>query len=69
MDVAGEIETLKAAVARQAEELAEARHRIGLLEDKNEIERLQYLYGFLIDNRMFQSDNKGGGGIAQVTEG
>ena len=35
-------------------QLAQANHRIGLLEDKNAIERLQYTYGFLIDNRMFR---------------
>jgi hypothetical protein len=54
MDFAQEIEALKAAVAQQADELAKARHQLGLLEDKNEIERLQYTYGFLIDNRMFR---------------
>lgn len=54
MTIAEEIAALKVAVAQQAGELARARHQIGLLEDKNEIERLQYTYGFLIDNRMFR---------------
>ncbi len=54
MTIAEEIAALKVAVARQADDLAQARHQIGLLEDKNEIERLQYTYVFLIDNRMFR---------------
>jgi hypothetical protein len=45
-ELAGEVRALRA-------ELAAERHRIGLLEDKNEIERLQYAYGYFIDNRMF----------------
>jgi len=39
---------------RLGQELAETRHRLALLEDKNEIERLQYAYGYFIDNRMFR---------------
>lgn len=54
MDLAREISELKLIVAAQADELAAMRHRIGLLDDKNAIERLQYAYGFLIDNRMFR---------------
>lgn len=54
MDLAHEIAELKLMVAAQTDELASARHRIGVLEDKNAIERLQYAYGFLIDNRMFR---------------
>jgi hypothetical protein len=34
--------------------LAEARHALALLDDKNEIERLHYAYGYFIDNRMFR---------------
>lgn len=49
-----EIAVLKALIHEQSRQLATATHRIGLLEDKNEIERLQYTYGFLIDNRMFR---------------
>ncbi|MGF7172142.1 hypothetical protein FHS91_003847 [Sphingobium xanthum] len=49
-----QIGALRIAFKEQAAQLAAARHQIGLLEDKNEIERLQYTYGFLIDNRMFR---------------
>jgi hypothetical protein len=49
-----DIQALTALVHEQTRLLAQANHRIGLLEDKNEIERLQYTYGFLIDNRMFR---------------
>jgi hypothetical protein len=52
-DIWAELQSLKALLQAQSKELADARHQIGLLEDKNEIERLQYTYGFLIDNRMF----------------
>lgn len=41
-------------VSRLREELAQTRHRLALLEDRNEIERLQYAYGYFIDNRMFR---------------
>jgi hypothetical protein len=54
MDMVHEITELKSLVAAQAAELARAQHLIGLLEDKNAIERLQFAYGFLIDNRMFR---------------
>jgi hypothetical protein len=47
MDVEAELAALKS-------ELARAQHAIGLLEDKNAIERLQYAYGYFIDNRMFR---------------
>lgn len=54
VDVLAELQALKAQVLDQSRQLAAADHRIGMLEDKNEIERLQYTYGFLIDNRMFR---------------
>lgn len=54
MDIEAEITALKTQLVRQQEELAQARHQIGLLEDKNAIERLQYAYGYFIDNRMFR---------------
>ena len=41
-------------VGRLREELAETRHRLDLLEDRNAIEQLQYAYGYFIDNRMFR---------------
>lgn len=53
MDIEQELRTLRSLVDHQAEELAAANRRIGLLEDKNEIERLQYAYGYFLDNRMF----------------
>jgi len=53
-EVLAELRRLTALVQQQSRALTEANHRIGLLEDKNEIERLQYTYGFLIDNRMFR---------------
>jgi hypothetical protein len=54
MGLAEELAELRALVQAQGTELAAARHAIGLLEDKNAIERLQYMYGYLIDNRMFR---------------
>lgn len=54
MSAEAEIAQLRALVERQAADLAKAQHAIGLLEDKNEIERLQYAYGYFIDNRMFR---------------
>jgi len=54
MSMEEELKALRSAVEAQAAELKAARHAIGLLEDKNEIERLQYTYGYLIDNRMFR---------------
>jgi hypothetical protein len=36
------------------EALAQTRHRLALLEDRSHIERLQYAYGYFIDNRMFR---------------
>jgi len=53
-DIVEDLRALRTLVERQSAELAQARHQIGLLEDKNEIERLQYAYGFFIDNRMFR---------------
>ncbi|MGX7896060.1 nuclear transport factor 2 family protein [Tsuneonella sp. HG222] len=54
MDLEAELGALRAIVQRQSEALAQASQRIALLEDKNEIERLQYAYGYFIDNRMFR---------------
>jgi hypothetical protein len=53
-DIAEELRALRAAVQSQARELADTRHRLALLEDRNAIERLQYAYGYFIDNRMFR---------------
>lgn len=54
MDVEAEIAALREALAVQAAELDAARHALGILQDKDEIQRLQYAYGFFIDNRMFR---------------
>jgi hypothetical protein len=54
VEIADELRALRGLVERQAADLSAAQHRIDLLEDKNEIERLQYAYGYFIDNRMFQ---------------
>lgn len=53
MTLEEQLVALRAIVDAQAGELRAAQHAIGLLEDKNEIERLQYAYGFFIDSRMF----------------
>lgn len=53
MDLETELKRLKAQVQAQAGELAELRHALGLLEDRNAIERLQFAYGYYLDNRMF----------------
>jgi len=34
--------------------VAQLTHQVGVLQDQAEIERLQYAYGFFIDNRMFR---------------
>lgn len=47
MQLEEELRTLK-------ETVAELTHQVGVLQDQAEIERLQYAYGFFIDNRMFR---------------
>ena len=54
MDVEHELIALRSLVERQSSDIAAATHRIGVLEDQNEIERLQYAYGYFMDNRMFR---------------
>lgn len=56
-----EYAVLKQQLAELQDELAAQRHqqqklmhRLGILEDKDAITRLQYCYGFFIDNRMFR---------------
>jgi len=53
-DPSEELGALRAAVEKQGQELADARHRIAVMEDRVAIEQLQYAYGYFIDNRMFQ---------------
>lgn len=50
IDTAGLADELR----KLREELTRTRHRLALIEDRNEIERLQYAYGYFIDNRMFR---------------
>ncbi|MEO0061661.1 MAG: hypothetical protein RLZZ08_221 [Pseudomonadota bacterium] len=52
--ITAELAALRELVARQGRELAQAGQRLALVEDRNEIERLQYAYGYFIDNRMFR---------------
>jgi hypothetical protein len=54
MNVEGELATLRAQIARQAGLIERLEHDLGILQDKDEIQRLQYCYGFFIDNRMFR---------------
>ena len=49
-----ELRALRTAIENQARELADTHHRLALLEDRDAIERLQYAYGYFIDNRMFR---------------
>ena len=54
MNVEEEMRALKDALAQQQATIDDLTHQIGLLRDKEEIEKLQYAYGFFIDNRMFR---------------
>src|SRR5256885_17177531 len=45
---------LSALVESQRIQIAELQHSLGILQDKDEIQRLQYAYGYLLDNRMFR---------------
>jgi hypothetical protein len=49
-----DIATLNAIVQTQGAQIAELRHALGILQDKDEIQQLQFAYGFLLDNRMFR---------------
>ena len=48
------VAALRADVEAQRSQIAELQHALGLLQDKDEIQRLQFAYGFLLDNRMFR---------------
>jgi SnoaL-like domain len=45
---------LSTLVERQQLQIAELQHCVGILQDKDEIQRLQYAYGYFLDNRMFR---------------
>jgi hypothetical protein len=49
-----DLATLNAIVQTQGAQIAELRHALGILQDKDEIQQLQFAYGFLLDNRMFR---------------
>jgi len=49
-----DIDALRAQLDAQAAEIRQLRHALGFLQDKDEIQRLQFAYGFFIDNRMFR---------------
>jgi SnoaL-like domain len=49
-----ELTQLRSKLEAQAHQLDTLRFEIGVLQDKDEIQRLQYAYGFFIDNRMFR---------------
>ncbi|MEY4760340.1 MAG: hypothetical protein RLZZ200_196, partial [Pseudomonadota bacterium] len=54
MSDAADLSALRARLDAQDAELRRLRHELGVLQDKDEIQRLQYAYGFFIDNRMFR---------------
>ena len=41
-------------LATLSAQIAELQHAVGILQDKDEIQQLQFAYGFLLDNRMFR---------------
>ena len=45
---------LSALVERQRIQIAELQRCVGILQDKDDIQRLQYAYGYFLDNRMFR---------------
>lgn len=49
-----DLAALRALVEIQQTQIAELQHSLGILQDKDEIQRLQYAYGFFLDNRMFR---------------
>lgn len=49
-----DLQQLRSLVEAQAHQLETLRFELGILQDKDEIQRLQYSYGFFIDNRMFR---------------
>ncbi len=54
MQIEEELRALKAQVAQQQAAIEDLTDQLGVLRDKAEIERLQYAYGYFIDNRMFR---------------
>ena len=54
MNIESEFAALRAHLDTQSVRLQRLEHELGILQDKDEIQRLQYSYGFFMDNRMFQ---------------
>lgn len=54
MDMASELQSLRDQLRMQDERIRQLSQALGVLQDKDEIQRLQYAYGFFIDNRMFR---------------
>jgi hypothetical protein len=54
MSIETDLAALRATVEAQDHRIAGLKHELGILQDKDEIQRLQYAYGFFIDNRMFR---------------
>src|SRR3990170_8262983 len=54
MQAEEELRSLKEALTRQQTAIEALTQQLGLLQDQAEIERLQYAYGYFIDNRMFR---------------
>ncbi len=48
-----EIGVLRAQLEAQGKQLQRLQQELGILQDKDEIQRLQYAYGYFMDNRMF----------------
>jgi SnoaL-like domain len=49
-----EFASIRAHMETQARRIDRLEHDLGILQDKDEIQRLQYSYGFFMDNRMFR---------------
>jgi hypothetical protein len=54
MSTASELALLREQLAIQAQHLQRLEHALGILQDREEIRRLQYCYGYFMDNRMFR---------------
>jgi len=53
MNVDTELAALRTLLEAQTARINELEEELGVLKDKDEIQRLQYCYGFFMDNRMF----------------
>lgn len=53
MESAEELASIRAHMEAQDRHIERLEHQLGVLQDKDEIQTLQYCYGFFMDNRMF----------------